>query len=152
MSATVDRERFERLLTAAVDGELSDAEKHEFDALLAADESFRREFLAHQNLKEVTAAMKFKVPSPELWDHYWLDVYNRIERGLGWFLFTVGAVILLTYAGFKMIEAIILDQQLAPVARIGLLAAVAGLAVLLLSVIREKWFTRKNDPYKEILR
>lgn len=152
MSATVDRERFERLLTAAVDGELNDAEKREFDALLTADDSLKQEFLSYQKIKEVTAAMKLKAPSPEIWDHYWLDVYNRIERGLGWFLFTLGAVILLTYAGFKMIEAIILDQQLALVARIGLLAAVAGLAVLFVSVIREKWFTRKNDPYKEILR
>jgi hypothetical protein len=152
MSVSFDRERFERLMTAALDGELSVGEQQELDAMLADDESLQKEFLSYKKIKEVTSAMKFKSPINEVWDRYWLDVYNRIERGLGWFLFTIGAVILLTYSGFKLIENIIHDAGLALFARIGLLALIAGLAVLLVSVVREKWFAWKNDPYKEILR
>lgn len=152
MSVSLNREQFERLMTAALDGELSAGEQQELDAMLAGDESLQKEFLSYKQIKEVTSAMKFKTPLNEVWDHYWLDVYNRIERGLGWFLFTIGAVILLTYSGFKLIESIIQDSGLALIARIGVLAAIAGLAVLLVSVVREKWFTWKNDPYKEILR
>jgi hypothetical protein len=152
MSVSLDRERFERLMTAALDGELSAGEQRELDDMLAGDESLQKEFLSYKQIKEVTSVMKFKAPLNEVWDHYWLDVYNRIERGLGWLLFTIGAVILLTYSGFKLIENIIHDSGLALFARIGLLALIAGLAVLLVSVVREKWFAWKNDPYKEILR
>ena len=27
----------------------------------------------------------------DLWTNYWFSVYHRLERGLAWFLFAVGA-------------------------------------------------------------
>ncbi len=149
---TIDREEFERLMTAALDGELTPEERRRFDEALAADAARREEYEDLKKLKEVTSAMKFKSPKTEVWDRYWVDVYNRMERAIGWVLLSMGAVILLTYYLYKVVEEILRDPDLSTVVRVGAIALIAGLAVLLVSVIREKWFTRKNDPYKEVLR
>ena len=96
--------------------------------------------------------MKFKSPLPEVWDKYWINIYNRIERGIGWILFSIGCIILLTYGIFKAIESIIADPQLGGIIKIGILAVITGIVILAVSVMREKLFTKKSDPYKEIQR
>jgi len=152
MSITADRERFEKLMMGALDSELTADEEKDFKTMLANDSDLRKEFEQYKKLKKATKAMKFKAPPPEVWDNYWLGVYNKMERGIGWLIFSIGAVILLTYGGFKMIEAVINDPGLAFIAKVGILLTIGGLAVLFVSVAREKFFTRKHDPYKEIIR
>ncbi|MDZ7371457.1 MAG: hypothetical protein ONB12_09825 [candidate division KSB1 bacterium] len=149
---TIEREKFERLMTAALDGELNADEQREFEALLAEDEALQKEFLQYKQLKEVALTMKLKMPSQEVWDRYWLDVYNRIERGISWVLISIGAAVLLAYGGYKLVEEILRDTSLNWAVRLAMLSLIAGLALLLVSVAREKWFTRKSDPYKEVLR
>lgn len=152
MSTTADRERFEKLMMGALDSELTMDEEQEFNKMLASDTDLKKEFDQYKKLKKATIAMKFKAPPPEVWDNYWLGVYNKMERGIGWLIFSIGAVILLTYGGFKSIEAVINDPGLALIAKVGILLTIGGLAVLFVSVAREKFFTRKHDPYKEIIR
>jgi len=152
MSMTVDKEKFQALMMGALDSELNAAEQQEFDKMLAGDKNLQKEFAQYKKLKEATSTMQFKSPGPEVWDHYWGAIYNRIERGIGWSLFSVGAAILLTFFGFKFIEAVVNDPGLAFIAKLGILLSVGGLAVLFVSVAREKFFTRKHDPYREIQR
>ncbi len=152
MTKSVDRERFEMLMMGAIDNELNTEEQQEFERLLAQNKAWQLEYEKYKNLKEVTGTMQLTSPSPEVWDQYWLTIYNRIERGIGWLIFSVGAVILLTYFGFQFVEAIINEPHLAVIAKIGILLTIGGLAVLFVSVVRERLFTRKFDPYKEIKR
>jgi len=152
MSIAADKERFQTLMMGALDGELSAAEQKEFERMLAADKKRQQEFKKYKKIKEATSTMQFKTPPAEVWDHYWTDIYNRFERGIGWTLFSIGAALLITFFGFKIIEAVINDPSLAFIAKVGILLTIGGLAVLFVSVAREKLFTRKNDPYREIQR
>lgn len=147
-----DQERFHSLLMGAVDNELTPVERREFQILIEKYPEFQTEWNKYQHLKEVTQSMKFKSPKKEVWDNYWMHVYNRIERGIAWIIFSVGAVILITYGLFKTVEAIIADPQLEGILKIGIIAVIAGIVILLVSVAREKLFVRKSDPYKEIQR
>lgn len=152
MSSASNRERMEKLMMGALDGELTPNEQEEFHQMLSKDPNVQEEFEQYKKLKKVTKTMKFKAPAPEVWDNYWLDVYNRIERSIGWLIFSVGVIILLTYGGFKLVEAVINDPGLAIIIKVGILLMIGGLAILFVSVAREKYFTRKHDPYKEIIR
>ena len=152
MSITADREKFEKLMTGALDQELTQDEQRELQKMLDNDPALAQELRESKKLKEAPTTMKFKAPPPEVWENYWVHVYNRIERGIGWLIFSIGAVILLTFGGFKAVEAIINDPGLAFIAKVGILLTIGGLAVLFVSVAREKFFTGKNDPYKEIIR
>jgi len=87
-----------------------------------------------------------------VWDRYWLNVYNRIERGLGWILTSIGAMIVLFYGAYKAVEAILADTQLEWFMKAGILALLGGVVILLVSVLREKLRLRKTDKYEEIQR
>lgn len=147
-----ERERFETLLMKAVDEEITEQEQTEFDQFIARYPECKQEWRELHNLKEVTSAMKFKSPATEVWDTYWQRVYNRLERGIAWILFSLGCVILLTYGGFKAVEALIGDPDLRLIVKIGLFLVIGGGALLLVSVVRERLFTYKHDPYKEVIR
>lgn len=146
------KDRFHILMMGAIDNELTPDEQAEFESLLQTDDHYRQEFDQYKRLKEVTTQMRFSSPPIEVWDAYWLNIYNRLERGIGWLLFSIGAMILLAFGGFKLVEELLADSAISWVFKAGVLFLIGGLAILLVSVIRERWFTYKKDPYKEIVR
>ena len=146
------RVQFQHLITAAYDDELSSQERESFDYFLATYPECAQEWERMQALQQITKTMKFKAPPKEVWDMYWLNTYNRIERGLAWILFSLGAILLGSYAIYNFIAELISDTHLPIVVRTGLITLVIGGVALFVSVVREKLFTRKNDPYKEVER
>lgn len=152
MSASVERERAQGLMMAAVDGEISPDERSELDRMLDQDPELRREWERMGRVKEVTRTMTYRKPPDEVWGRYWTSVYNRFERGIGWILASIGAVVLLGYGAWSGVEALFEDSSVPLFLRLAILAVAVGLAVLAVSVIREKLFTRRHDPYKEVER
>lgn len=147
-----ERERFRHLLVQAVDGELDAEGQAEFEGFLKNYPECRQEWQQFKRVKEVTRTMKFKNPSEEVWDTYWLNVYNRLERGLGWILFSVGAIILVTYGLYQAVLEIFRDTQLPVILKLGMLGVIGGGVILLISVAREKLKLRKSDRYREVKR
>lgn len=148
-----DRRRFEELMMGAIDRELNRAEQEEFENLLRIHPEYETEWQEYRKLKEVTMQLQFKSAPEEVWDRYWMGIYNRIERGVAWLILSIGAAILLTYGGFKAIESLFADPHVEVIVKVGLIAVLFGFAVLIVSLIRERLFTRKTDKYaKEVLR
>ena len=145
-------ERARHLMMAALDGELSRGERDELDRLVDADASLREEWERLSKVKEVTEAMGYREPPEEIWENYWVSVYNRVERGVGWVLISVGALILAGFGLWHVVMDLLADTGVPGFVKIAIFAAALGGAVLLISVIREKWFMRKTDPYREIPR
>ena len=94
--------------------------------------------------------MELKKPQKEVWEMYWSSVYNRLERQLGWILFSIGAIILLFFGGYKAIEGIIQDPTIPALLKAGILAVLGGIVILLVSLVRERFFVRKRERYKEV--
>lgn len=148
-----EKEKFQMLLMAAIDGELTAEEKTSFAQYVHTYPECHAEWQKYIKLKEVTQTMQFTKPAPEMWDHYWANIYNRLERGIGWIVFSIGCAILLTYGGFKAVEAIVADSTLELIVKVGIIAVIGGLMLLIVSVIREKLFTARTDKYqKEVQR
>ncbi len=147
-----ERERARRLMMASLDGELEEADRPQLERLLAADAELRAEWDRLRKVKEVTSSMALRKPPEEVWSHYWVSVYNRIERGLGWVLASVAAIVLLSYGIWQAAGEIVSDPSLPRFVKLAILALVVGAVTLLVSVFREKLFTRRHDPYKEIER
>jgi hypothetical protein len=139
-------------MMAALDGELSAAERTELDRSLARDPELKREWERLRRVKEVTDTMKLRRPPEEVWGTYWQSVYNRLERGFGWILVSVGTIVLLAFGLWEGVGALLDDAQLPAFVKVAIFAASFGLVVLLFSVIREKLFVRRRDPYREIER
>lgn len=148
----IDRERVNRLMMAALDGETTSEEWRELQGVLARDPELQAEWERMGRVKEVTGAMAYKNPPKEVWGSYWTSVYNRLERGAGWILLSIGAMVLLVYGAWEGLQAMWADASIHLFVKIAVMAVVAGLVVLIVSTVREKLFTRKYDPYKEIER
>jgi predicted anti-sigma-YlaC factor YlaD len=144
-----DHENYKLLMMRYMDNEITEKEKKEFETHLEDCAECREELKELSKVQEVMENMQYKKPPDEMWKMYWAKVYNRLERGLGWILTSVGAIILIVYGGFKWVENLIQDPGVALIAKIGILTAIVGLAILFVSVLRERIFVSKTDRYSK---
>jgi len=147
-----ERERVRHLMMAALDEELDAGERAELERILAGDAELRAEWERLGRLKEATKSMMLRTPPDEVLSHYWVSVYNRVERGVGWTLVSLGAIVLVSWGVWEFVDSLLADTELPLYIKLSILAVVAGLAILTFSVFREKLFTRARDPYKEVER
>ena len=131
MSGNDNTERARRLMMAALDGEISQDDQRELDHLLDGDAEIRTEWERLNRVKEVTSAMTYREPPDDLWDDYWTGVYNRTERGLGWILMSLGAIVLFGYGAWELTAAILTDTAVPMFIKISIFAVLLGLVVLL---------------------
>lgn len=147
-----DFDRTRELMMRALDGEISESEWAELDRVMEADETLRAEWESLSRVKERTAKLELAKPPDELWEGYMDSVYRRVERGIGWILLSVGAVVLLSYGLWQMIHELIGDVTVPWYVKGGVLAMLIGVVILAVSVIREKYFVFKDDPYRDVNR
>ncbi len=140
------------LMMAYLDDELDDEQKRAFEAHLASCSDCVKDLEEFKKLKRMTDCVALAEPEDRVWDEYWNRLYNRIERGTGWILFSVAAIALLIYGGFELVETIIEDRTVGVLAKIGVLALVGGLAILFVSVLRERLYFWGRDRYKDVRR
>lgn len=146
-------DRFKSLITAYIDGELPPEQRALFEDHLASCGQCARDLAEFAKLKEELDMLKFKEPTDAELDRYWRSIYNRLERGIAWILFSVGAMVLLCYGGFKLVEETIKNPEVGTLLKVGVLAAVFGTVILFVSLLRERLAVRKVDKYsKEIER
>ena len=145
-------DRCRQLMMAELDGEISSEEKKELHELLQQNPNLKEELHSFTQLKEVTNTMAFKTPDPEIWETYWYNIYNKIERSLAWFILTIGAGILVIYGIGQAVLNIWEDPQISFIVKVGIFGAFLGVFLLLISVLREKLFLRRQERYKEVKR
>ena len=143
---------YKELLMGYLDNELSDEQRNRFEEHLAGCPECADELEQFRKLKAITDEVTLVEPEDKLWQDYWAGVYNRIERGIGWIVFSVAAIILTIYGGFRLIEDIIKDNTIGMLLKVGLLALIVGLAILLVSVLRERIYFWKKDRYRNVRR
>ncbi|MEW6412331.1 MAG: zf-HC2 domain-containing protein [Candidatus Zixiibacteriota bacterium] len=140
------------LLAGYVDGELSDEQRVAFEQALLTDPELRAELEEFRKLKEVTSMVRYADLPPEVWDSYWQDLYRKLERGVGWILFSLGAIVLLSFGLFQFFSQLYIDPEVPIWIKIGVTALAVGSVILLVSFVRERLFAYKRDRYREINR
>lgn len=139
-------------ISGYLDGELDPEEVAAFERELARDPDLRAELESLRAMKEVTGSMKLRDFPDRIWDSYWEGTYNRLERGIGWLLFSIGAMILLATGLYELVLALFKDPSMPFWLRIAIGSLCGGTAILLISVIRERLFMSNKDPYREVKR
>ena len=143
---------YKDLMMGYLDDELSDEQKRRFEEHLAGCLECAGELEEFKRLKAITDEVTLVEPEDRIWQDYWNGIYNRIERGIGWIIFSISAILLAIYGGFKLIETIITDANTGMLLKIGLLALIVGLAILFMSVLRERIYFWQKDRYKDVRR
>ncbi|MBD3414738.1 MAG: hypothetical protein GF421_09950 [Candidatus Aminicenantes bacterium] len=143
-------EKIKKLISLYHDGELDEQKKKRVEQHLKECRDCQKEFVEMKQLEDVMNKMELKKPSKEAWETYEASVYNRLERKVGWIFLSIGAMILLFFGGYKLIEGLIKDPGSPLVLKIGILVALAGVVILVVSLAREQLFSYKSERYKEI--
>lgn len=143
---------YKDLLMSYLDDELSDEQRRQFEEHLAGCPDCAGELEEFKKLKAITDEVALVEPEDRIWQDYWSNIYNRIERGIGWIMFSVAAIALAIYCGFRAIEELIRDTGVEVALKVGLLALIAGLAILFVSALRERLYFWKRDRYKDVKR
>lgn len=140
------------LLAGYVDGELSAEERKAFEAELARDPDLQADLDEFRKLKEVTSMVTYADLPLEVWENYWQSLYRKLERGFGWILFSIGAILLLSFAVFELFQGIYINPGVPMIIKVGITAVAIGAVVLGVSFIRETLFAYRRDRYKEVIR
>lgn len=144
--------REEELKNKYFDEALSEEEKKELKRLTSKDKKVAEELKEMDKLKEVIDMLEPVDPERE-WEKYWSSLYNKLERGIGWIVLSIGAILTFTFVGFQFIKELIRDPQIALYAKVGFVALILGFAILFVSVLRERLTLYKTDKYsKEVKR
>jgi predicted anti-sigma-YlaC factor YlaD len=146
----MDHQKIKELISSYHDGELNEKERQIVEEHMKECKECLREFEEMGKFEEVMGKMQLKKPQKETWQVYWNQVYNRLERRFGWILLSIGGMILLFFGGYKVLEGIIQDSSTPLVLKIGILAVLGGVVVLLVSLLREQIFVHKRERYKEV--
>ena len=146
----MDHQKIKELISSYSDKELDREQRKRVEKHLEECEECRKEFEEMRKFEEVMSKMELKRPPKEAWTLYWTLVYNRLERRIGWILLSIGAMIILFFGGYKMVEGIIQDASTPLLLKVGILSALGGVIVMLVSLIRERFFVRKRERYKEV--
>ena len=96
--------------------------------------------------------MKFEILPEVQWDAYWDQVYNKIERGIGWILFSIGFILVATFLGYQALEEFFMDPKQPILLKFGVGTLTLGLIFLFVSVLREKLMVKKVDKYRSVQR
>ncbi len=140
------------LMMAYLDSELDDTQNKMLQEHLALCPQCSKELEEFKSLKSMTDNITLSVPEDQVWQRYWDNVYNRLERGMGWMFMSVAAICLGVFAGFKLIESIVTDPSVSLFLKVALLVLILGLSILLISIMRERLYFWKNDRYRHIRR
>ncbi|ALO44992.1 anti-sigma factor family protein [Pseudohongiella spirulinae] len=151
-TSDINQQTIHQWMMAELDGETTPTQQEEIQRWIQADPALREEYGRLKQLRGLTMKTTLKQPPPALWDSYWQGVYRRLERGLGWILFSVGAIVLTAFGLWEMSQEWLSDSSIPIWVRIGGVSLALGLVILLVSVIREKIFLHKNERYKDIQR
>lgn len=145
----IDRDKRE-LLAGYVDGELSEDERLKFEQQLAQDPNLKAELEEFMKLQDLTGQMTYADLPDEVWESYWASLYRKLERGVGWIFFSLGAIALLSYAFFAIFYELFFDPTVPVFIKLAVPVCVVGLIILIVSFVRERLFAYTRDRYREV--
>ena len=139
-------ERLEELMVKAADGIATEAEKRELEQEIEHRPELAAELEVHMNIKSITDGWSQRLELDLVEDAQ--QKQRAAENWIGVSLFLAGISVLLA---FGMVELVI-DPEVPLWLKTGYGLMGAGTVLLLLSAIRHRMATSKQDKYSEVQR
>lgn len=145
---TLDEQRLAELMVKVVDKVATPAEREELMRFVVDDPDLRRELESQQAFKAVTDGWMDRLEADLAADRDRADVVRSAERGLGVGLVLLGLALLWAWG----IVELLLDPSAPLPVKLGMGALGAGSLLLLVHVVRVRWFSGDADPYSKVIR
>jgi len=138
-----DCQTMQALLSGYVDDELRAGDRARVDDHVETCAECRAELESMRAMMEATSHLRVAAPPEEVWDTFLDDVYNRLERRSGWFVFIAGLVALIAFCAYHYV----IDPWATPAQKVMVGLPIGGMGILFLSVLRQRMFVAKTDRY-----
>lgn len=134
------------LLSGYIDGELTQQQRQLVNLHCDGCETCRVELARLKELRERIGNASLSEVGEDKWRETMDDSTVQITRGIGWLIFIIG---LLAIAGIGLFTFIFTNEM--PVwTKLIMVGIYGGLALLLISVLRQRLIERKTDKYKDV--
>jgi hypothetical protein len=134
------------LLSGYVDGELTQQERQRVEIHCNSCKECESSLEELRELRERVGKSKLSEFGQDVWREKMNDTAVKASRGAGWLLF-IGFV--LAGAGYGVYEFVI-DSSMSLLEKFLVGGIYLGLALLFLSVLRQRLIERKTDKYKDV--
>ena len=128
-----------------LDGECTPEERAWIDDSLEGSTELQRELAVFRAMKNDLQDLTFVAPAGG--DSMWSAVNRRLTRPLGWLLLIVGTAVWSVYGAY-----LFATSAADPVEKLTVGAILIGLALLLGSVVWERYGEWRTDPYRDVHR
>ena len=129
-----------------IDGELTQQQRQRVELLCETSEACRQELEQLRQLREDIGRSRLSEYGEDKWRETMNDPATRTFRGLGWILLIAG---LLAIGGI-VLHGFLTDPTLELHMKLIIGAIYGGLAILFISVLRQRLIERKSDKYKDV--
>lgn len=134
------------LLSGFVDGELTQQQRQFVSLHCNNCETCREELARLQEVRERVGNATLSEVGEDKWRETMDDSTVQITRGIGWLIFIIG---MLAIAGAGLM-AFIFTNDMSIGMKLIFVGIYGGLALLLISVLRQRLIERKTDKYKDV--
>ena len=145
MSAPCGRRFDEELLSGYLDGALTQGDRQQVALHLEGCDACRAEVADLSALRAVARGTAFALPSDEQWGELPRTAGSRVLRLGGWTLVLVWLAVVLGCGLVELTRSSVLAWE-----RVAVAGAVAGFALLLLSVLLDRVHDLRHDRYRRV--
>ena len=133
-------------LSGYIDGELTQQQRQRVEIHCSDCSDCETELNELRALRRDVSNARLSEYGEDVWRENMDDATVKITRGIGWLLF-LGAVLICGGIG---IYEFVLDSSMGIFEKLLIGAVYGGLALLFISVLRQRLIERKTDKYKDV--
>jgi hypothetical protein len=131
-----------------IDGELDADQQRTFQDHARQCPQCSAELVSYQKLAELTNGLKLKEPADYEWERIYKSIFYKIENRAGWLFVVAGCAMVFGY----LLYEICAGWEISTGLRVGIVTALAGFLLLLVSAVRSRLRIKKYDRYEAVKR
>lgn len=139
-------EEYKSLMMGLMDDELTEEEAVRVNNHLIRCESCREEY---EQLKQTSGKIEgvgLKAPDEDIVNKAWKSPYSKLTKNFGILLVIAGWLIMMIYGAYEFI----VTKEAESIPKYAFVIILIGIAILFITVLRDRIRSYRNDPYKEV--
>ncbi|MCK5004251.1 MAG: zf-HC2 domain-containing protein [Candidatus Aminicenantes bacterium] len=137
---------YKNLMMGLMDNELTEEESINLNKHLIRCSSCRDEYSLLSETSAKLEGMVLKEPDDKILDKVWKSPYSRFARKAGLIMVILGWLIMMLYSAYELLFI----KETDSIPGFAFVIILTGLAILFITVLRDRIKTYKTDPYKEV--